>query len=120
MKSKDWKDFKVHQQLIYPSEDYGVLKCEVTEVDVKIVVELPTFHYDRPYGLTKDTGIIRIKYTYNDVIQEVTENLSNLVAYTETAFRELLKAYNLWQAYLNTANSYKQEFLQLLTTKQEE
>jgi len=117
LKSEDWKNVKIHQWLIYPSEDYGVLKVEVIEVDVKIVVELPTFHYDRPYGLTKDTGVIRIKYTYNDVVQEVTENLSNLVAYSDTTYRELLRAYNEWQAYLNTANSYKQEYLSLIQTK---
>jgi len=117
LKSKKWKDVKVHQWLIYPTGEYGALKVEVIEVDVKIKVEQPTFHYDYPYGLTKDTGIIRIRYTYNDVIQEVTENLSNLVAYTETAFRELLRAYNLWQAYLATANSYKETYLTMIQNK---
>jgi len=117
MKSKDWKNVKVHQWLIYPTEEYGVLKVEVIEVDVKIAVDLPTFHYDRPYGLTKDTGTVKIKFTYEEVVREEIQNLANLVAYSDTAFRELLRAYNEWQAYLNTANSYKQEYLSLIQTK---
>ena len=117
MKSEDWKKVKVHQWLIYPSEVVGVVKCEVIEVDVKIVEELPTFHYDRPYGLTKDTGTVKIRYTLNDVPQEVIENLANLVTYSETNYRELLRAYNEWQAYLNTANSYKETFLTMIRTK---
>jgi len=107
----------VHQQLIYPTEEYGVLKVEVIEVDVKIVQELPTFHYDYPYGMTKDKGTVRIRYTLNDVVHEDVENLANLVAYSETSFRELTRAFNEWQAYLNTANSYKEIFLQIIQTK---
>jgi len=120
MKSEDWKRVKVHQWLIYPSEVVGVVKCEVIEVDVKIVEELPTFHYDRPYGLTKDTGTVKIRYSINDVPQEVIENLANLVTYSETNYRELLRAYNEWQAYLNTANSYKAEFLTLIQNRKAE
>jgi len=120
MKSEDWKRVKVHQWLIYPTEIYGVLKCEVIEVDVKIAEPLPTFHYDYPYGKTAETGTVKIKYTLNDVVHEEIENLANLVAYSETAFRELLKAYNLWQAYLNTANSYKAEFLTLIQNRKAE
>jgi hypothetical protein len=120
MKSKDWKNVKVHQWLIYPSEDYGVLKCEVIEVDVKIAEPLPTYHYDYPYGLTAEKGTVKIRYTLNDVIQEEVENLANLVAYSETAFRELLRAYNEWQAYLNTANSYKEVFNTLIQNRKQE
>jgi len=120
MRSEDWKKVKVHQWLIYPSEVVGVVKCEVIEVDVKIVEELPTFHYDRPYGLTAETGTVKIRYSLNDVPQEVIENLANLVTYNETAFRDLLKAYNLWQAYLNTANSYKETYQTLVEEKRAE
>jgi len=120
MKSSKWKDVKVHDLLIYAREDLGVVKCEVIEIDVKIAEPLPTFHYDRPYGLTKESGVIRIKYTINGVTREVVENLANLVAYTDTSFRELTAAYNLWQAYLNTANSYKAELLTLIQNRKEE
>jgi len=120
MKSEDWKCVKVHQWLIYPTEIYGVLKCEVIEVDVKIAEPLPTFHYDYPYGKTAETGTVKIKYTLNDVPQEEIENLANLVAYSETAYRELLRAYNEWQAYLNTANSYKETYLTLVEEKRAE
>jgi len=107
----------VHQQLIYPTEEYGVLKVEVIEVNVKIAVDLPTFHYDYPYGMTKDKGTVRIRYTLNEVVHEDVENLENLVAYSETAFRELTRAFNEWQAYLATANSYKETFLTMIQTK---
>jgi len=120
MKSEDWKRVKVHQWLIYPTEIYGVLKCEVIEVDVKIAEPLPTFHYDYPYGKTAETGTVKIKYTLNDVVHEEIENLANLVAYSETAYRELLRAYNEWQAYLNTANSYKETYLTMIEEKRAE
>jgi len=120
MKSSQWKDVKVHQQLIYPTEEYGVLKVEVIEVNVKIAVDLPTFHYDYPYGMTKDKGTVRIRYTLNDVDHEDVENLENLVAYSETSCRELTRAFNEWQAYLNTANSYKQTYLSLVAEKKQE
>jgi len=120
MKSKFWKDVKVHQQLIYPTEEYGVLKVEVIEVNVKIAVDLPTFHYDYPYGMTAEKGTVRIRFSLNGVVHEDVESLENLVAYSEKAFRELTKAYNLWQAYLNTANSYKETYLSLVAEKKQE
>jgi hypothetical protein len=120
MKSKDWKNVKVHQWLILAREETGVFKCEVIEVDVKIAEPLPTFHYDYPYGKTSEKGTVKIRYTLNDVIQEVVDNLADLVAYSETAFRELTRAYNEWQAYLNTANSYKEVFNTLVQNRKEE
>jgi len=120
LKSEDWKRVKVHQWLIYPTETIGVVKCEVIQVDVKIAEPLPTFHYDYPYGKTAESGTVKIKYTINDVVHEEIENLANLVAYSETAYRELLRAYNEWQAYLATANSYKETYLTLVEEKRAE
>lgn len=120
MKSENWKKVKVHQWLILAREDVGAVKCEVIEVDVKIAEPLPTFHYDYPYGLTALKGTVKIRYTKNDVVQEVVENLADLVAYSETVYRELAAAYNLWQAYLNTANSYKETFNTLIQNRKAE
>ena len=120
MKSEDWKRVKVHQWLIYPTETIGVVKCEVIEVDVKIAEPLPTFHYDYPYGKTAETGTVKIRYTLNDVPQEVIENLANLVAYSETAFRELQSAYEKWQQYLGYAENLKENFLTLIQQRRYE
>jgi len=120
MKSADWKRVKVHQWLIYPGEVVGVVKCEVIEVDVKIAEPLPTFHYDYPYGKTAETGTVKIRYTLNDVPQEVIENLANLVAYSETAFRELQSAYEKWQQYLGYAENLKENFLTLIQQRRYE
>ncbi len=120
MKSIDWKKVKIHQWLILAREETGVFKCEVIEVDVKIAEPLPTFHYDYPYGKTALKGTVKIRYTLNDVPQEVIENLADLVSYSETAFRELSRAYNLWQAYLSTANSYKETFNTLIQNRKAE
>jgi len=120
MKSADWKRVKVHQWLIYPTETIGVVKCEVIEVDVKIAEPLPTFHYDRPYGLTKDTGTVKIRYTINDVPQEEIENLANLVAYSETTFRELQSAYQKWQEYKAYSENLKENFLTLIQQRRQE
>ena len=120
MKSEDWKRVKVHQWLIYPTEVIGVVKCEVIEVDVKIAEPLPTFHYDRPYGLTAETGTVKIRYTSNDVPQEEIENLANLVAYSETTFRELQSAYDKWQEYKVYSENLKENFLTLIQQRREE
>jgi len=120
MKSADWKRVKVHQWLIYPTETIGVVKCEVIEVDVKIAEPLPTFHYDRPYGLTKDTGTVKIRYTINDVPQEEIENLANLVAYSETTFRELQSAYQKWQEYKAYSENLKENSLTLIQQRRQE
>jgi len=117
MKSSKWKDVKVHQWLIYPSEDYGVLKCEVTEVDVKIVETLPTYHYEYPYGKTAEKGTVKIRFTYNGVVKEEIQNLANLVAYSDAIYRELLAAYDKWQDYLTYANGYKDTYLTLIQNK---
>jgi hypothetical protein len=117
MKFQDWKDVKVHDLVIYPSEDYGVLQAEIIEVDVKIVENLPTFHYEYPFGLTKDKGTVRIKYTLNLITREIIESLANLVAYTPRNFQELLKAYNDWQTYFVSANSYKEVFNTLIQNR---
>ena len=119
MKSSKWKDVKVHQQMIYPTEQYGVLKAEVIEIDVKIAIELPTFHYDRPYGLTKLTGVVRIRHALNDVPTERVESLEHLIAFNQTLFTQLTKAYQDWQDYLATANSYKQAYQTLVRTETE-
>jgi len=117
MKSKDWKDVKVHDTVIYVREDLGVYKAEITEVDIKIAEPLPTFHYDRPYGLTAETGSVKIKYTKDEVEQEIIENLANLIKWNTTNFRELMKAYTDWQTYLALANSYKETFLNMIQEK---
>jgi len=120
LKSKDWKYVKLHQWIIYASEYYGVLKAEVIEIDIKIAVDLPTFHYDYPYGLTAEKGTVKIRYVLDDVTHEIIENLAHAVKYSEKSYRELLAAYNMWQTYLSTANSYKEEFNRVLQTLKEE
>jgi hypothetical protein len=120
MKSKLWKTVKVHQWMIFGREDIGVIKAEIIEVDVKIVSQIPTFHYDYPYGLTKDTGIVKIRFEVDKVPREEIENLADLIAFRQAVFDELTKAYTDWRALQDEADSYKQAWQTLLLKKQQE
>lgn len=111
MKASDWKNVKVHQVLVYAREEIGVVKAEVTEVDVKVRETVPTLHWAYPYGLTKDTGAVKIKYEQNGVTQEHVENLAELIKWNPRIYQELLKAYNSWQQYKTMSDAYKETFL---------
>ena len=114
MKFEDWKNVKVHQLLILANEEVGAVKCEVIEIDVKIVETLPTYHYEFPYGKTVLQGIVKIRYSKNGVIQEEVANLADLVAYLPATLKELSDAYSEWQKYDVLANTYKEEFNTLI------
>jgi hypothetical protein len=110
MKQSLWKTVKVHQWLIYPREDIGVVKAEVVEVDIKVATLLPTFHYDYPYGLTRNTGTVRIKYEVDKIPKTDVETLTNLIAYNPSIFQMLSKAYMDWQEAQETADMFRQAF----------
>lgn len=117
MKASDWKNVKRHQVLVYAREEIGVVKAEVTEIDVKVRETVPTLHWDYPYGLTKDSGAVKIKYELNGVVQEEVENLSQLITWNSRIYQELLKAYNSWQQYKIMSDAYKETFLSTIQTR---
>jgi len=120
MKSEDWKLVKRHDVLIYPTEEHGVLKAIVTEIDVKVEERRPTLHWGYPYGKTAETGALKVKYEVNGVEQEHVENLASLIKFNQAIFAELIQAYQQWQNYLVAATTYKEAYTSLIQEKTSE
>ncbi|MBA7595155.1 hypothetical protein ES703_02114 [subsurface metagenome] len=110
MKVADWKNVKVGTTLILADIHRGVFRVRVTEIDVEITVDHPTYHKARPYGLTKDRGIVQI------MVGETVElgNLLELIKFTTSMFNTLTKNYLLYSSYLDTANEFKEAFRDLV------
>ena len=120
MKAEDWKLVKRHDVLIYATDLIGVVKCEVTEIDIKVEERRPTLHWGYPYGKTADTGALKIKYELNGVAQEHVENLENLIRFNQAIYAELIRAYQQWQTYHEAAQTYKEAFTTLIQEKTQE
>lgn len=106
MKSADWKDVKIGTNLILADFTRGVFRVRVTEIDVEIAVEHPTYHKARPYGLTKDRGIVKIRV--GD--KEELGNLAELIKFKTAMFNTLSHDYDKYRAYQNSADAYKEVF----------
>ena len=87
MKRELWPKVKVGSWVIYADEDAGVQKARVTEVDIKIYEPGEPSRWGYPYGKTKDTGTVKIRYDETELI----ENLADLITYGPTKFRKLRK-----------------------------
>lgn len=98
---------KVADYVIYSDEYVGVKQARIVEVDIRIEVTEPETHWDYPYGLTKDTGTVKIKH--DDTID--VENLANLIKYSGSAMTRLQNLYDKWQAKKTIADECKETFL---------
>lgn len=106
MKRELWPKVKAGSWVIYADEDAGVHKAKVTEVDIKLYEPGEPSRWGHPYGLTKDTGAVKIRYDETEII----ENLADLVTYGATKFRQLRQAWEKWQAVKASADSYEEAF----------
>ena len=111
MKSEDWGRVKRGQTLILANTIVGVLKVTVLELDVEVEVTHPTYRKENPWGLTAQTGSVKIKYDET----ETMENLQNLMKYSPGRFSNLARAYDLWVTYRNYATAYREAFNTLIS-----
>jgi len=107
LKSADWKYVKVGDYLIYADEDEGVKKAQVIEIDIKVEAFEPTWHYDYPYGLTTETGVVKIKYDETELVA----NLADLIKFNNADFRRLEQAWREWQDEKDEAEDLKDDFI---------
>ena len=87
MKRELWPKVKVGTWVIYADEDLGVHKAKVTEIDVKIYEPGEPSRWGYPYGKTKDTGTVRIRYDETELIH----NLADLISYGPAKYAKLRK-----------------------------
>lgn len=113
MKGEDWKRVKRGQTLILARKDIGVVKATVIEIDIEVEVTVPTYRKEKPWGLTAETGTVKLKYDDTEII----ENLQNLIKYSSDVFTRLKKAYDDWRTYNTYAAAYEESFLTLIFTE---
>lgn len=113
MKSEDWKRVKRGQTLILARKDLGVVKATVVEIDIDVEVTYPTYRKEKPWGLTAETGTVKLHYDDTELI----ENLQNLIKYSSGVFARLKKAYDDWKTYKDYADAYEESFLTLISAE---
>lgn len=111
MKSEEWKRVKRGQMLILANTTVGVVKATVIELDIEVEVTYPTYRKERPWGLTAESGTVKIQYDETEAIV----NLQDLIKYSPGLFARLRKAYNDWQQYNDYAVAYQESFNTLIS-----
>lgn len=107
MKRELWRTVKRGTWLIYADEYEGVYRCMVTEVDIRIYEPGTPSRWGNPYGLTAQTGTVKIRYDEGEKI----ENLANLVAYSSGKLMVLRRDWNRWQKVKASAEAYRETYL---------
>jgi len=115
MKKEDWSKVKVNDWLIYSDEYEGVHKARVMEVDIRLYEPGPPSVMSYPYGLTKDTGTVKIQY---DTHEEIL-NLAQLIKYRQSTLLRLQNAWRKYQEALATMESYKGDYTSLIAELKE-
>jgi len=111
LKSEEWKRVRRGQTLILANTTVGVVKATVIELDVEVEVTHPTYRKERPWGLTAESGTVKLRYGETEII----ENLQNLMKYSPGRFAHLARAYDLWDTYTNYAAAYRDAFNTLIS-----
>jgi len=109
LKRELWVKVKPGDPVIFVHEGEGVFKAKVLETDLRIYEPGEPSRFGYPYGLTKDTGVVKILYDETERI----ENLADLVAYTAAKFARLRSAWSKWSAQDLAARQLLEEFLAL-------
>jgi len=110
MKRADWGRVKRGQYLIYADVDVGVFKAKVVEVDIRLYEPGEPSRYGYPYGLTKDTGAVKISYIQDKVTQEMINNLAELIIWGPEKFTQLTEIWENLVKYRATVDASKEEF----------
>ena len=98
MRRGDW--------VIYADQYDGVHRAKIVEVDIKIYDPgLPT-KWGYPYGLTAETGTVKIRYDTTEKI----ENLENLLAFIPANLTILKKAWATMVAAKEQAQAITEAF----------
>jgi len=115
MKAADWGKVKPGDWLIYASEYEGIFKAKVLEVDIRLYEPGEPSVWSYPYGLTKDTGTIKIQYDEAEAIV----NLADMIRYTQDNLQRLEMAWKKYQAYVEATETYRGQLTSLISDLKE-
>jgi len=110
MKRADWGRVKRGQYLIYADPEVGVFKAKVTEIDLRLYEPGEPSRYGYPYGLTAETGAMKISYVQDKVTQEMIHNLGELIVWGPEKFRQLTELWDALAKYRALVDASKEEF----------
>jgi len=109
LKAELWPKVKEGDYLIYADEYDGVFKAKVIETDITIETYEPEYRREQPYGLTAETGYVKIKYNEKELI----ENLANLIRFVDAWYRRLKKIWDEYQQKKSEAEDELDAFTEL-------
>ena len=109
MKSELWSKVKRGDYLIYADEYDGVQKAKVTEIDISIEIFEPEYKKEQPWGLTAETGYVRIKVGEIEIVQ----NLASLIRFVPSWHDELLRSYKKYEYHKALAEAATEAFTSL-------
>jgi len=115
MKAIDWGKVKPGTILIYASEYEGIFRAKVLETDIRLYEPGEPSVWSYPYGLTKDTGTIRIQYDE----AEAVVNLADMIRYSQDNLQRLETAWKKYQAYVDYTETYRGQLTSLISDLKE-
>jgi len=101
-----WPKIRACIDLIWAHEVRGVLVVHVVETDL--------FPPKYPYGLTKDTGIVKIQFEEEGIKKELIKSLENLIWYKTEYYQNLRKLWNQLVKRRGEMEKAKHKFLELV------
>lgn len=107
MNSEYWDEMRRGDWVIYADQYDGVHRAKIVEVDIKLREEGTPSVWGYPYGLTAETGTVRIQYDNTTKI----ENLENLLAFIPANLTALKKAWADMVAAQAEYDTYTEVFL---------
>ena len=107
MKRALWRQVKVGSWVIFADPDEGPYRAKVIETDIKIYTPGEPSVWGYPYGLTRETGTVRILYNSTEAVN----NLAELLKYNPSRLGRLRREYNTWQSHKATADAKKETYL---------
>lgn len=111
MRKELWAKIKTGDVVITADEYSGPFRATVIEVDIAIEsTEKPLFK-EHPYGLTKDTGTIKIRY---DTTEQIA-NLEQLIKYSAQRLEKLQGAWNRYKTALATSSYLLEQYQAMIT-----
>jgi hypothetical protein len=112
MDSKLWPQVKIGDYLIFADQWEGVFKILVKDVDIRIYDADVPGNWSYPYGLTKDTGTVKVRMDSEERVM----NLADLFKWSPSNYDSLLRAWEAYQTAQVEVDKQKTAYLSLVTS----
>ena len=115
LKKELWKAARTGDLMVYADRYDGVFRAKIVEVDIRLYEKGAPSSHGYPYGLTAETGTVKIEYETvvagRRVKHTIVENLGNLIVYSAGRLGQLTRKWNLWQTAKSKAAGLEADFV---------